>query len=91
MPNSQCITLCVVLHVSLVLVRIHLDKYKRDVRGLPFTNTCAQGSENVCKLGLIINRMAAKNQTDKINKASKSGPEPVQSALDMTDSSDDEQ
>ncbi|KAL0032804.1 hypothetical protein WJX77_000510 [Trebouxia sp. C0004] len=50
-----------------------------------------QGSENVCKLGLIINRSAAKKQKDKINKALKSGSEPVQSALDMTDSSDEEQ
>lgn len=50
-----------------------------------------QGSEDVCKLGLIINRSAAKKQKDNINKALKSGPEPVQSALDMTDSSDEEQ
>lgn len=50
-----------------------------------------QGAENVCKLGLVINRSAAKKQKDKINKALKSGPEPVQSALDMTDSSDEEQ
>ncbi|KAL0036306.1 hypothetical protein WJX77_001512 [Trebouxia sp. C0004] len=49
------------------------------------------GSENVCKLGHIINRSAAKNQKDNINKALKSGPEPVQSALDMTVSSDEEQ
>lgn len=53
--------------------------------------SCVQGAENVCKLGLIINRMAAKKQKDNINKALESGPVAVLSALDMADSSEDEQ
>jgi hypothetical protein len=81
--------LCVMLHVN--LVRTHPDMYKHNFHRWPFITNCVQGSENVCKLGLVINRSAAKKQKDKISKALKSGPEPVQSALDMTDSSDEEQ
>lgn len=65
--------------------------YKHNFHRWPFITNCVQGSENVCKLGLVINRSAAKKQKDKISKALKSGPEPVQSALDITDSSDEEQ
>ena len=58
---------------------------------ITFIGLCIHGAENVCKLGLTINRMAAKKQKNKINEALKEGPEPVLSALDMADSSDDEQ
>ena len=56
-----------------------------------FMGSCVQGAENVCKLGLIINRMAAKKQKDNINMALESGPVTVLSALDMADSNEDEQ
>ncbi|DBB10667.1 TPA: hypothetical protein ACH3X3_007171 [Trebouxia sp. C0006] len=70
---------------------MHVFMYKHNFHCWPFITNCVQGSENVCKLGLVINRSAAKKQKDKISKALKSGPEPVQSALDMIDSSDEEQ
>ena len=51
--------------------------------------SCVQGSENVCRWSLIVNRTAAKLQKEKLNKAIKSGPVRVPSALDITDSDDD--
>lgn len=53
--------------------------------------SCVQGAEHVYKLGLIINRMTAKTQKDSIHKVLESRPVAVLSALDMADSSDDEQ
>lgn len=48
-----------------------------------------QGSENICRLSLIINRAAAQVQKDKMDLDCKSGPVSVPSALDMTDSDDE--
>ena len=50
---------------------------------------CTQGSEQVCRLSLIINRSAAKRQKEKFRKVRNAGPAQVQSALAMTDSDDD--